>query len=292
MITLFNHENSPVWTEKNQRLNQQNGAKTYSEAITNWYWPIFQRQFQARDEKVALVTVTAENQAVSFPGYDRIFIFLHECTASRQPVIARAKKIIAANRKARVTFVVWNEDTAKLMIRQQIDAIFLPMAIDVHSLDRYRNPNQHKFNKRIIYYGQIRAVKRPYVTYLISKAHELGWEVDYISDNRLNGDSWKMSRQQVFELIQQYKYGAGVGICAAEMAALGLKVFLYAYNFKANCPYTEEQARYYVRNNLCSHEETNVLIPDVIKNIDKLVPLHPVDVRDNANYLQKLLENQ
>lgn len=292
MIKLFNHENSPVWAEKNKRMGLQNGAKTYSEAITKWYWPVFHNWFKDSEDNIAVITVTTENNPIRFSKFNKIYLFLHECSYMRQPTVSRARRFKEINNQADVIFIVWSETTAKAMQKQGLRTIFLPMAIDLQELSRYRSHPGHKFDNRIIYYGNLRGSKRPYVTYLITKAHELGWEVDYISDNAFNGDSVKLSREEIFYAIQQYKYGAGVGICAHEMSAFGLKVFLYAYDFKANCPYTEEQARHYIHNNLCSMEEANILIPDALRNLGRMHNFTPVDVAENAKLLEKLLQNQ
>lgn len=292
MIELFNHENSPVWAEKNKRMGLQNGAKTYSEAITKWYWPVFLKRFEDSKDNIAVITVTTENNPIRFSKFNKIFLFLHECSYMRQPTISRARRFKEMNNQAEVTFIVWSESTAKAMEKQGLKTIFLPMAIDLRNLQKYVANPGHKFDNRIIYYGNLRGSKRPYVTYLMNKAHEIGWEVDYISDNSFNGDSYKLTREEIFYAIQQYKFGAGVGICAHEMAALGLKVFLYAYNFKANCPYTEEQAAHYIRNNLCSMEEADVLVTDAIRNLGHMKRFKPVDVAENAKLLKNILENQ
>lgn len=288
-ITLINHDNSPGWTEKNRRLAQQsNGAKIYSQAITKYYWSVFQEMFEKSKENVALVTVTLESQPQRFKGYDKIFIFLHECNWQKQPVIARAKAIAAANSKAQVIFIVWHEDTADKLAINGLNAIFVPMAIDLEEIEQNRLKHVEKYQRRILWFGHLRTIKKPYFKYFVIQANKMGWQVDYISNNRLNGNI-PLTRPQVLQTIQRYKYGVGVGQCAQEMAAYGLKVILYAYNFKCNCPYTEEQAEYYVHRNLVSQEETNVLVQDAINRMNRMVVFTPVSIQEQAKELPKLL---
>lgn len=288
-ITLINHKNSPGWTEKNARLaNNNNGAKIYSQAITKYYWKTFERMFKDSKENVALVTVTLESKAQTFKGYDKVFVFLHECNHHKQPVIARAKNIVAANPKAKIIFIVWHEDTAYWLQFNGMQAIFLPMAIDMQEIEAARLKEVKKYDRRILWFGHLRNVKKPYFQYFVAQARKMGWQVDYISGNRLNGDI-PLDRKQVLETIQRYKYGVGVGQCAQEMAAYGLKVILYAYNFKCNCPYTQEKADYYTRRNLVSQEETNILVQDAIRRMHKMVVFTPVDIRKQARKLPELL---
>lgn len=288
-ITLINHNNSPGWTEKNQRLaNNSNGAKIYSQAITKYYWKEFEKVFQDSEQNVALVTVTLESKAQFFQGYDKVFIFIHECNWQKQPVIARAKKIVEANPQAEIIFIVWHEDTAHWLEINGMKAIFMPMAIDMQEIEEARLTKVKKYQRRILWFGHIRNTKKPYFQYFVAQANKMGWQVDWISGNRLNGET-PLTRKQVLQTIQRYKYGVGVGQCAQEMAAYGLKVILYAYNFKCNCPYTEEKARYYTHRNLVSQEETNVLVQDAINRMDKMVVFTPVDINKQAKKLPELL---
>lgn len=290
-ITLINHDNSPGWTEKNHRLsNNSNGAKIYSQAITKYYWSVFKKMFGDSKKNVALVTVTLESKAQKFPDFEKIFIFLHECNHNKQPVIARARAICTANPQAEIIFIVWHEDTARFLQLNGMKSIFLPMAIDLKELEDAKLPTVRKYPRRILWFGHLRSIKKPYFQYFVAQASKLGWQVDWISGNRLNGNI-PLTREQILQTIQRYKYGVGVGQCAQEMAYYGLKVILYAYNFKCNCPYTQEQADYYLHRNLVSQEETNVLVQDAIRRLDKLVVFQPVDIRDQAKELGKLLSN-
>ena len=72
-MLLYNHLNSPVWSEKNQRKNLVNGAKRYSEVITEYYYPIFQ-EVLGDDPDTGVITVTTENHPIQFREFKRIFL--------------------------------------------------------------------------------------------------------------------------------------------------------------------------------------------------------------------------
>lgn len=291
MITLINHLNSPIWTDKNKHLKQKsNGARIYSIAITKYYWPIFQQVFAEQPSNVVLITVTSEGKAIQFKEFDRIFLFMHECNYLKQPTIARAKRFAQANPQAHCTFIVWNEATALAMQANGLDSMFVPMAIDVDEIHAAYDPTIKKANKKLIYFGHLRSTKLLYYKFFVEEANKLGWHVDLISDNRFN-NGMVLTRPQILQVLQHYNYGVGVGQCAHEMAALGLKVILYAYNYKCNCPYTPEEARYYMHRNLVSQEETNVTVKDAILNINRLVSFEPVDIKAQAQALGAQLES-
>lgn len=286
-MKLYNHLNSPVWSQKNASKCLLNGAKTYSEAITKYYFPVFNEYFKG-DPETAVITVTTENKPQKFSGYKRIFLFLHECRYRQQPTVARAKQFQAENPKAEVWFIVWESDTAEVLRRQGLHALFLPMAIDVKEVRKHKVVS-NKAKNRIIWFGNIRNAKKPFYKYFCNVARENGYTVDTISGSKYNNNSDKLSREEILRCLQYYDYGVGVGICAHEMSALGLKVFIYSYNYYCNCAYSKEDGKRLINKNLCSPEDAHILVSDAIKNMDKMVVIDPVDIRDNVATLKKLL---
>lgn len=287
MVTLFNHDNSPVWSVKNHVKGLQNGAKTYSQAITKYYYPVFKEFFKNDNRATAVVTVTTENQPVQFKEFSRIFLFMHECRYKQQPTIARAKNFLNANSHAEVWFIVWEEDTAEMLKRQGLNAMFLPMGIDLEEVLSHK-VNSIK-NDRIIWFGQIREQKKPFYKHFVSEARKQGIIVDTISGSRFNNGPEKLTREDIMRCLQYYKYGVGVGICAHEMSALGLKVFIYSYNFYCNCAYDKVQAQHFMNRNLCSPEEATMPVERALKNRANMVTIDPVDIKENVSTLKKLL---
>lgn len=292
MVDLYNHLNSPVWSQKNGVIKgMHNGARSYSEVITEHYFPIFKKILEPDGIPTAVITVTTENNPIRFGEYKRIFLFLHECRYLQQPTIARAERFAKMNSHAEVYFIVWEESTAEQMRKHKLNAIFLPMAIDVQEVRSHiLKPAPLKNDHKIIWFGNVRELKRPYYRYFLSEANKMGLTVDTISNSRFNRQ-YKMTRDEIMQCLQYYKYGVGVGICAHEMSALGLKVFIYSYNFKCNCAYNAQQGRHYIHRNLCSPEECNILVPDALRRRKEMVVIDPVDVRENAQLLENSLRN-
>ncbi len=286
-MLLYNHLNSPVWSEKNQRRNLVNGAKRYSEVITEYYYPIFQ-EVLGDDPDTGVITVTTENHPIQFKEFKRIFLFLHECRYKQQPTIARCRQFCDTNPQAEVWFIVWEQETAEVIKQRGMNAIYLPMAIDLDEIRQYKY-NSRKTD-RIIWYGNIRQAKKPYFRYFMEQCKREGIGIDFISNNRFNG-SIELSRGQIMNALQQYKYGVGVGICAHEMSALGLKVFIYSYNWYCNCAYTKEQGQELISKNLCSPETANITVPDALRKRSQMEVIDPVDIKDNAKLLKSILKS-
>lgn len=290
-FSFINHENSPEWTERNQKLREsENGAVTYSRGITKHYEPVFRRYFENGERHVLLCSVISEKTPPSFPDYDLIFVFLHQCHSRYQPVLETARNFVNQNPQAQVVFIVWHEGCQADLQAAGFNAEFVPMAIDLEEI-RAAKVKVPKYNDRIIYFGNLRGVKLGNFQYFKQEAEQLGVHVDKISGCIFNDDrDHKLSRAEVLMLLQHYKYGVGVGICAHEMAALGLKVILYAYDQKCCCAYTKEQADHYWRRNLCSRDETDVPVRDAVQNLDKLVRFEPIGLEDNVDRIEKICQ--
>lgn len=286
-MKLINHLNSPIWTEKNK--GQANGARSYSEVISKYYYPVFEEVLGESGKRDLLMTVTTENYPMEFRGYNRIFLFLHECRYKQQPTIARCRQFARNNPRAECWFIVWEQETAMVLKQNGLNAIFLPMAIDVEEVRSHLQPVP-KYRNRIIWFGNIRGSKVPFYKHFVSEAHKKGFMVDRISTSRLNEDSRVLSRDEILYELQRYEYGIGVGICAHEMSALGLKVFIYSYNFYCNCAYSKSRGTYLINKNLCAPEEARIRVPDALDRRNEMVVISPVDVKQNAEYLRKELQ--
>lgn len=284
-MKLYNHLNSPVWSEKNQAKKLVNGAKRYSEVITKYYFPVFQEVLKD-DPNTVVITVTTENVPQTFKEYKRIFLFLHECRYRQQPTIARCRNFVEANPQAEVWFIVWEQDTAKVISERGMNAIYLPMAIDLDEINAFKTDTP-KLDK-IIWFGNIRQAKKPFFKYFMEQCNRHGIRMDYISNSNFNG-TYPLNRQQILATLQNYKYGVGVGICAHEMSALGLKVFIYSYNWYCNCAYNKEQGRELISKNLCSPETAHITVPDALRSRELMTVIDPVDIKDNAKLLKRIL---
>lgn len=287
MIKLYNHETSVRWANLHRKIKgKANGARNYSINITKWYWPIFEEVLGNIGKTVAVVTVDLEGRPSHFEE-DVIFAFRHECRYRQQPTIERAKLFCDINSHAQVFFVVWDEDCARELSANGMNAIFLPMAIDVEEI-RSHKVDVPKYANRIIYFGNVRNAKMNAWWRLKTIVERHGWAIDRISENRLNMGK-RLSRDEILQVIQYYKYGVGVGICAHEMAALGLKVYVYAYGANGHLPRTKQSADWLVRHNLCSPESATVDPLTAIQKFHSAVVIEPQDIKENCEYLRNTL---
>lgn len=283
MIKLYNHTNSPEWVNIHKRISMKsNGATSYSQNITKFYWPIFVHLFAKYPQETAVITVTRESHPVKFKE-KLIFCFRHECRFRQQPTIEHCKAFCRANPQARVIFIVWEEDCARALIENGLEAIFLPMVIDVKEI-RSHKVSVPKYSNRVIYFGNIRNAKQSAYYFLKTAILRHGWYLDRISGDRFN-DGRILSRDQVLATLQKYKYGVGVGICAHEMAALGLKTYIYAYEKFGHLPMTEAEGQWLLYRNLCSPESARINPVKALQNFPSSVVIKPRDIRDNQEYL-------
>lgn len=286
-VHLYNHLNSPGWVAVHKKISMKaNGATTYSQNITKYYWPIFEQVFQNYKKDVAVITVTRESHPLRFPE-KLIFCFRHECRFRQQPTIENCRAFAQANKHAKVIFVVWEEDCAMELHKNGLNAIFLPMAIDVKEIRSHLTPST-QFKNRVIYFGNVRNAKQQAFFHLKSCIQRHGWYLDRISDNRFNGGT-KLSRDDVLKILQRYKYGVGVGICAHEMAALGLKTYIYAYGRLGHLPMSQKEGQRLLYRNLCSPESATVNPVKALQNFPSSVVIQPRDIHDNQSLLLQSL---
>lgn len=105
-------------------------------------------------------------------------------------------------------FVTTYKDLAKTLGDR---GLWLPNAIDASVLP------PHRPTRRWVYYGNIIGDKR--------KAFErmAGLDFDIVAGVK--------DQREALKLVSEYKYGIGVGRCALEMMAIGLKVLIFGKDF-------------------------------------------------------------
>lgn len=103
-----------------------------------------------------------------------------------------------------------NRYTRKLKLK------YIPMSIDTEKL-----PNVEEKNGKIVYFANITPEKSD--TYTALKEQ---YDIDTISYNVLNYDDKKMTNDETLRKVAEYSIGIGVGRCALEMIAMGLKVIV------------------------------------------------------------------
>lgn len=293
MLKVIDHTNHPSWTPINLRLGRENGARTYSRDIVKFYVPVFKRVFNGK-ERVLLITVQNWNSCEVWKGYSKIFVFVHERGSSeevRKQKREALKKFAEVNSPAKVYFIVWCPQHEDELIRDGLNAIYLPMAINMDVFVKYQKVPKNK-NKTFIYYGNIIQQKVEPFKRFREIALSSGWKVDFISKDRLNGKGFKLSPEQIRRIIAQYKYGVAVGRSAQELSAMGVKVVCYALGDVMLARSDEEAERLMAQNNTSWGE--GLKLEDFMKianetELDKIKPLCR-DCRDIAKELEKKLQ--
>ena len=253
-VELLNHENSPVWSDiykKDTGAPKFNGAAAYSKLITDEYWPIFKR-ISREDEplRVKVITVTTESKPQTIPG-DVLIVFLHEIQDPKgNPTIYRQKAFCKANPGKRIVFITWNEDWKKMIEANGMEAIWLPSAIDVKTLKKQAGRVKYRYPRRVIWFGNLRAQKLRSWYLMKAACRKYNWGIDLISGGKFNQSGGYLSREETIKKVARYQYGVGVGLCAQEMAALGLKVFCFSYGDKGYLPMTQKEAEFAVLHNM------------------------------------------
>lgn len=293
MLKVIDHTNHPSWTPINLRLGRENGARTYSRDIVKFYAPVFKRVFSGK-ERVLLITVQNWNSCEVWKGYSKIFVFVHERGSSeevRKQKREALKKFAEVNSPAEVYFIVWCPQHEGELIRDGLNAIYLPMAIDMDVFVKYQKVPKNK-NKTFIYYGNIIQQKVEPFKRFKETALLNGWKVDFISKDRLNGKGFKLSPEQIRRIIAQYKYGVAVGRSAQELSAMGVKVVCYALGDVMLARNDEEADKLMAQNNTSWGE--GMKLEDFMKivnetELDKIRPLCR-DCRDIAKELESKLQ--
>lgn len=293
MLKVIDHTNHPSWTPINLRLGRENGARTYSRDIVKFYVPVFKRVFSGK-ERVLLITVQNWNSCEVWKGYSKIFVFVHERGSSeevRKQKREALKKFAEVNSPAKVYFIVWCPQHEDELIRDGLNAIYLPMAIDMDVFVKYQKVPKNK-NKTFIYYGNIIQQKVEPFKRFREIALLNGWKVDFISKDRLNGKGFKLSPEQIRRIIAQYKYGVAVGRSAQELSAMGVKVVCYALGDVMLARNDEEAEKLMAQNNTSWGE--GMKLEDFMKianetELDKIRPLCR-DCRDIAKELESKLQ--
>ena len=296
-MRFYGVNNSPIWRDKYNRLfpgEQTNGGAEYAKKIEKYYKPIFE-EFYPDSACVVAVTVENPERVVQLPGVGKMFVFLHQENYKTQKTLEFINEFTRVNKN--VIFCCWlpalveyinNSGEAK---RGGYKAIYIPMAVDAEEILQYKDASI-KPKDGVIWFGAIRKAKVSSWEFLAGVCEGMGLEFHTISNNHLDGGDRELSREEVMREIQKYKYGVGVGICAQEMATLGLKVILYAYDFEARVAFDYEKAKHLVAENFCATNERGVPIEDALLNRKKIIQLAPRVFSETCEILREELRKE
>jgi hypothetical protein len=207
---------SKTWLARRKRTN---GAETYSKDLVRYQVPNWRARLGEQD---LLSTCPRIRRQATGNRYGRVIQYLHVFPFTNPA--GYAAQSVAVDGRTTPYFITAYRQYQRLLTAAGLKAMFIPMAIDVDDLQRFRQL-VYGGSGRIIWFGNIDQKKRSTYHIIRSACEDRGIVLDTITNDRYNGRPIK-NRQELFTALGSYAYGVGVGRCALEMYALGLKVLI------------------------------------------------------------------
>ncbi len=217
-MIVFDHK-FPEWRRRYNRLRHENGANTYSRDLVRHQIPHWQKWADNQNKRVILSTcplLSRVNHKIK--EADIIVQYLH--TYPYLEPLNVIRKYCEKVKAKRIMFLTAYKAYEKLMTGSGFEAYFVPMTIDARLLPTMK-PMRHP--DKILWFGRIDDSKKK-VYRELSELCANRFEFDTIANSRFNRR--KISQSEAWQIASNYKYGVGVGRCALEMYALGLKVLV------------------------------------------------------------------
>lgn len=221
---LITHED-PHWQAVYQAHGRENGAATYSRELVQFQVPVWQEELPDWDLTISTCPLMwgepGNRNGRKLPGGDLAVQYLHEWRFGQpqRPAVALASRLRESY--GRVVFVVAYRGLQALLEAEGLTVLYVPMSIDTERLTPYRLPDSERFLTGIAYYGNVSRVKAHHFQELRRTVPSVNRALVHVRDRQ--PESWRR--------LAHYTYGAGVGRCAMEMAALGLRVLISGRSF-------------------------------------------------------------
>lgn len=209
-MIVFDHTDNR-WRKRYVRIN---GAETYSKDIMKYQLDNWKKVLGKED----ILSTCPRLSGVASGRRCRVAVqYLHEFPYADP--IGYARKSIRGIQARLTVFVTAYREYQRLLTAAGLKAVFVPMSIDVSAVQKHREA--FRYSDRYIYFGNVDARKRK--TYrLIHKL--ISRRMDTLTRATFQGE--QVSQTQAWNVLSRYAFGIGVGRCALEMFALGLKVFI------------------------------------------------------------------
>ncbi len=200
----------PRWERQYQMSGRENGAATYSRDIVTHHVPLWDKWAEGRQ---VLVSTCPLLEPQGGRG-DVAVQYLHEYRYEDPFGAVRAVQR-ALSGYPRLVFVTSYASLANLLISRGLEAWYVPMAVDVSTIQTYRTDPRP--DQRVAYFGNVTRPKRALTDELCRQLSSAGWKIDHVS---------RPNQREAWSLLGKYRYGIGVGRCALEMGALGMRVMI------------------------------------------------------------------
>lgn len=217
-----------LWDARYRRHSRTNGAATYSRDIVKYHVPIW-KKFAPDDTVVSTAPLITNRKAYGIPDDTKLLVqYVHRYQYDSP--LADAKRVTGEMGGRQVLFVTAYKQYANLLNWNGYRALWLPMTIDAEAIRKFQSPEHQHHAKKLAYFGNLLHGKELIHADLVKQLNSFGWEVDTFANNRKNGKG-NLSQSQILREISTYDYGIGVGRCALEMYALGLKILVIGGQF-------------------------------------------------------------
>lgn len=251
------------WVERVRRVN---GSMTYSEDLVVHQVPMWKEKLLETD----ILSTCPKFSETDTPGkFTTAIQYLHSYPYNN-PIahVANIAHNLPFSTDKIIFLSAYRDFVHVLNNYSHLKAIYVPMAIDVKKIQQHKQKIVH--TDRIIYFGNVIQNKVNLFNIIRRMCADEGFEFDYISNNRLNATT-DLTTEDAWKLISTYKYGIGVGRCAQEMMALGVKVLLLGHKFGGLITNDEEYQRQLATNmngRIVTYDRD---IRTCLRNIDKAI---------------------
>jgi len=214
VLTVVDHT-EPAWQARYVRKGRENGAATYSREIVDHHVP-------AWAELDGDVVVGTCSPLTDCGPADLVVQYLHTYDKADPLAIAQRVARNLRGKAGRVLFITAYRSLQLQLQTHGLDAAFVPMKIDVAATRELAGHADPADTMRAVYFGNVTPGKRAAFETLSAALSDQGWTLDTISGQQ---------RADALPAVAGYRYGVGVGRCALEMQALGLRVMVCGTDF-------------------------------------------------------------
>lgn len=292
-MILVDHT-EPRWQNRYVRTHaaagRENGAATYSRELVKYQVPVIEDWLKNNGLSGVVSTCPLLSQTGEPPmeKCDVAIQYLH--TYTREDPTREARHVVAftGSRAKRTIFITSYKILEYELAAAGFDVLYIPASVDVGQVRAAAAGVEKHGEKRVIYFGNATPARAKMAETLRSAFNRLGWQFDIISRGLFNGREI-VDQKTAWRKIAAYEYGIGVGRCALEMGALGLKVMVAGSRFGGIIT-SEHQWWEKLEANLSGANVTFSHDPRVcIRHFDKAL-IHTFDCNDAAQVLNEKLK--
>lgn len=276
MIVYNNSE--PEWRDRRYRLNRVNGAETYGAEIEKFQIPIWRELSDDITVSTTNLLSNMENPILSGTNVQ----YLHTYPIDDPQKQFRAVLGITTD----PIFVTSYMGLHAAIQQAGYRSIFIPMTIDDTNIPKQVENPKNAF----IWYGNITSDKWHTFGKLLRYFDSIGVQFDWISNNRFRDKGPKLSQQECWDIISQYKYGVGVGRCYMEMAAMGLKCIIAGNDIGGIVTSEYEHRRQVDTNYNARYHTFSKDLRTLLENIDDAIPMYE-SIHDNLDLIRERIQN-